>query len=277
MYLNTSSEYWARAASLLQTSADGNYSIPLEPDSRHYYFAGVPHALRSPGSFKDKGKEAAYPYNANVDLADGLSAQLENLRNWIDNDITPPASVAPVLGATLVPAGQINFPPIPGIQPPTSPPPVWQLELGRRYSTKGVIKEPVKVGQRHPLLVPAVDVDGNELGGWRGAMSSVPLGTYTAWNWRSQELAPFGFISGLNGAFIPFARTRVERLSTNDPRASLEERYGDRVGFMKSVAVSIDDAIAKRFLLPMQRVAILIKMGTAWDDAMKLDWHLSTQ
>jgi hypothetical protein len=80
----------------------------------------------------------------------------------------------------------------------------------------------VHVGLRYPLLVPAVDRDGNELGRWRGAMSSVPLGTYTAWDWQSPEFAAFGYISGLNGAFIPFARTRAERLAANDPRLSID-------------------------------------------------------
>ncbi len=102
----------------------------------------------------------------------------------------------------------------------------------------------------------------------------MPLGTYAAWNWRSPEFARFGFISGLNGAFIPFARTRDERLAAHDPRLSIEERYGTREGFMKAAAASIDNAIAKRFLLPIQREAILAKMGKNWDDAMKFDWYL---
>lgn len=273
MYVNSSSEYWARAASLVQTTADGTRPVALGTDSRLYYFAGAPHALRRPESFRDKGREAAYPYNANVDLADGLSAQLENLRQWVSDDVAPPESIAPSLDGTLVRASHLNFPSIPGIRVPGNPPPVWRLDMGRSYVTKGVTREPVTIRERYPLLVPATDADGNELGGWRGAMSSVPLGTFTAWNWRLQERAPFGFISGLNGAFIPFARTRAERLSANDPRPSLEERYGDRTGFMKAVAASIDDAIAKRFLLPLQRDAILIKMGAAWDDVIKLNWH----
>ena len=102
----------------------------------------------------------------------------------------------------------------------------------------------------------------------------MPLGTYTAWNWKSPEFARFGFISGLNGAFIPFARTRDERLAAHDPRLSIEERYGNREGFMKAATASIDNAIAKRFLLPIQREDILAKMGRHWDDTMKFDWYL---
>lgn len=43
---------------------------------------------------------------------------------------------------------------------------------------------------------------------------------------------------------------------------------------MKAAAASIDNAIAKRFLLPIQREDILAKMGRHWDDTMKFDWYL---
>lgn len=274
MYIVSSSEYWARIASLLQTTTDGKKAVALGADSRLYYFSGVPHALRRAGTFTAVGKEAAYPYNANVDLADGMSAQLENLRLWAMDNILPPASVAPKPGSTLVAAKDMKFPAIPGIRVPTNPPPLWQLELGSAYAREGILSEPVHIGLRYPLLVPDVDIDGNELGGWRGAMSSVPLGTYTAWDWKSPEIASFGFISGLNGAFIPFARTRAERLAAKDPRLSIEERYGNREGFMKAATASIDNAIAKRFLLRRQRNAIIEKMGGYWDEVEKFDWYL---
>ncbi len=160
--------------------ADGKQPVALAADSRLYYFAGMPHALKLAGQFTEPGREAAYPYNANVDLADGMNAQLENLRKWGVDKVAPPPTIAPVLGSTLVAAADLKFPAIPGIRVPTNPPPLWQLGMGRAYARKGIITEPVHVGTKYPLLVPAVDVDGNELGGWRGAMSSVPLGTYTA-------------------------------------------------------------------------------------------------
>lgn len=274
IYIFSSSEYWARAGSLIQTTTDGKKAVALGADSRLYYFSGVPHALRRAGDFTKAGREAAYPYNANVDLADGMSAQLENLRLWAVANIAPPATVAPVVGSTLVAASAMNFPVIPGIRVPANPPPVWQLDLGRAYVSEGILSEPPHIGLRYPLLVPAVDRDGNELGGWRGAMSSVPLGTYTAWNWNSPEFAAFGYISGLNGAFLPFARTRAERLAANDPRLSIEERYGNREGFMKAATASIDNAIAQRFLLPIQRDAIVTKMNGYWDEVAQFDWYL---
>ncbi|MEO6102867.1 MAG: hypothetical protein ABIP44_04410, partial [Pseudoxanthomonas sp.] len=92
--------------------------------------------------------------------------------------------------------------------------------------------------------------------------------------WRNPEHAGFGFISALNGAFIPFARTRAERLAANDPRPSIQERYGNREGFMKAASASIDHAIASRFLLAIQREQMLAAMGQYWDGVAKLDWYL---
>lgn len=273
-YINSSTEYWARVASLAQTTADGKQAVALGADSRLYFFSGAPHAPRRADTFTVAGREAAYPYNANSDLDDGMSPLLEHLRLWATENILPPQSVVPTLGSTLVAAKDIKFPAIPGIRVPSEPPPVWQIHLGRDYKRKGILSEPVGIGRRYPLLVPDVDSDGNELGGWRGAMSSVPLGTYTAWNWKSPETASFGYISGLHGAFIPFARTQAERLAAQDPRLSIEERYGDREGFMRAATASIDNAIANRFLLPMQRDGTIAKMARYWDEVAKLDWYL---
>ena len=106
MYILSSSGYWARNALLLQTTIDGRQPVALGADGRLYYFAGVAHALRFPGQFTETGKEAACPYNANVDLADGPNAQLENLRKWVVDNIAPPPTVAPVPGVTLIPAAE---------------------------------------------------------------------------------------------------------------------------------------------------------------------------
>ena len=273
MYLFSSSEYWSRIGSLLQTTADGKQPVALGQDSRLYYFAGAPHAPRRADRYTENDTKAQYPYNFYDDLAKGLNAQLENLRAWAVDGVAPPDTIAPVLGVTLVPPAALKFPAIPGLRVPAGPPPLWQLDLGPAYASKGIVSEPPRVGPRYLLLVPAVDSDGNELGGWRGPESAVPLGTLTAWNWTNPQFASFGFLSANRGSFIPFARTRVERLAANDPRPSIEERYGNREGFMKAAAVAIDNAIAKRFLLQIQRKGVLAKMGRDWDEAMKLDWH----
>ena len=50
-------------------------------------------------------------------------------------------------------------------------------------------------------------------------------------------------------AFIPFARTKVERTASGDPRLSLEERYGSHRAYVESVKAAAERAVAERFLL----------------------------
>jgi len=41
----------------------------------------------------------------------------------------------------------------------------------------------------------------------------------------------------------------VERLAKNDPRLSLEERYGDHAGYVQAVQQAAENAVAQGFLL----------------------------
>jgi hypothetical protein len=78
--------------------------------------------------------------------------------------------------------------------------------------------------------VPRVDADGNDLGGIRPSAVAAPLGTYTGWNLRR---AGFGEneLCGLNGSFIPSAKTKAEREGSHDPRP-FEERYTIHEGYV---------------------------------------------
>ena len=58
-----------------------------------------------------------------------------------------------------------------------------------------------------------------------------------------------GQICKLNGAFIPFAQTKAERIASGDPRLSLQERYGSH-GLCGAVKAASRKAVAERFLLP---------------------------
>ena len=80
-------------------------------------------------------------------------------------------------------------------------------------------------------------------------MLQAPLGTYTGWNLRRAGFAE-GELCSITGAFIPFARTRAERLARGDPRPSLEERYGTQNAYVAAVRAAADRLVAQRFLLP---------------------------
>jgi hypothetical protein len=76
-----------------------------------------------------------------------------------------------------------------------------------------------------PTYVPKVDADGNEIVGVKPLLARLPLGTYLGWNVTSTGWYK-GKACAFSGGFIPFAKTKAERLASGDPRLSLEERYG---------------------------------------------------
>src|SRR4029450_13840990 len=82
---------------------------------------------------------------------------------------------------------------------------------------------PPRVRRAFPTYVPRVNRDGNETAGVASVLYQAPLGTYLGWN-----VIQTGFLAGegvgFSGGYVPFARTKAERLAKNDPRLSLEER-----------------------------------------------------
>src|SRR5215831_12060842 len=92
-------------------------------------------------------------------------------------------------------------------------------------------------------------LDGNDFGGVRGLHLEVPIGTYTGWNLGRHDRFEDGFCS-LQGSFIPFARTKRERLGTGDHRHSIEERYPNRETYVAAVRSAADKLVSARLLLP---------------------------
>ncbi len=58
-----------------------------------------------------------------------------------------------------------------------------------------------------------------------------------------------GQIQPLGGGYIPFARTKAERLLSGDPRLSLEERYASHDGYVARVRTAAKRLVEQGFLL----------------------------
>ena len=97
--------------------------------------------------------------------------------------------------------------------------------------------------------MPQVDADGNDLDGIRSVFVQVPIGTYTGWNLFNRSFFEDG-ICTLQGSFIPFARTKAERLAAGDRRLSIEERYPTKETYVAAVKKAADNLVARRYLLP---------------------------
>src|SRR5262249_2540140 len=100
-----------------------------------------------------------------------------------------------------------------------------------------------------PSLAVRVDGDGNELAGVASVLHQAPLGSYLGWNVTRDGYFK-GHGCGNQGGFIPFARTRAQRIESGDSRLSLEEGYHDHTGYVAAVEAATKRATAQRFLLP---------------------------
>jgi hypothetical protein len=126
----------------------------------------------------------------------------------------------------------MGFPALPGL-PAHAPDglinPVLDYDFGPEFNDmdgSGVMTVvPPRIKHVMRMMVPRVDADGSELGGVPVVLHNAPLGTYLGGT--SPRAAPQGHIFNYAGGMIPFAKTKAERIANEDPRLSLEERYGN--------------------------------------------------
>jgi hypothetical protein len=238
METNTSTEYWQKGASLLVTDPLGRRDVDHPANARGYLVASTQHGgqawMRStPGScVNNRNPHSPTP---------ALRALLVALDEWVSDGTAPPPSRTPRLkDGTLVLPDQVKFPAIPGVV------------VARRMSVFGVLKDWVKpemdMSRPYRPLVTQVDADGNETSGILLPDIAAPLGTYTGWNLYKAPF-PEGELCDRDGTYAPFAGTRAERDAKNDPRPSLEERYGDHAGYVRRVEEAVKKLVAERLLL----------------------------
>jgi Alpha/beta hydrolase domain len=237
--VNTSTEYWQKGASLLHTDPLGQQDITMSPTVRHYLVAGTQHGGRS-GMRAARGS-GVHPRNPH-DPTPALRALLVALDRWVTEGIEPPPSRIPTLAAgTLVAPKGLKFPDIPGMQAPGF---ANRVDVLKDW----VHPEPAPAGAYTPL-VPQVDGDGNEVDGIRLPPIAVPLATYTGWN-PYKAPYPEGEFCDREGSYVPFARTKAERLANGDPRPSLEERYGNHEAYVQKLKEVVRELQEARLLLP---------------------------
>ena len=140
-----------------------------------------------------------------------------------------------------------QFPSIPGIATPRLANEMPLLDFG---TTPGVTDEPPRVVREvaYPVLVPAVDADGNEVAGIRAPMVAAPLATYAGWNIRARGYGHGGLYE-FTGSTIPFPDTDEEAAATGDPRPSILSRYGSAEGYVAAIEAAARDLVDQRLML----------------------------
>jgi hypothetical protein len=267
IHTDSSEEFWQFHGALVTTDGRG-HDIPLPDNVRVYFMSSEQHG------------PAAVP-------TQGLCQQLDNplprgsinravlvaLDEWVTKGIRPPDSrYARVDDGTLVPFDQAStgFPSIPGVTYAGLANTLPLRFYGPSFSSTGGVIDvmpPITLaGSGYTILVPKVDQDGNDLAGVRVPQLEVPTATYTGWNLRAAGFRE-GDLCGLDGMYLPFAETKVERLATGDPRLSLEERYRNHGGYVSRIIEAARKQRAERLLL-QEDFARIVK-GAAESDVLK--------
>jgi len=265
-----SAEFWGLRMSPGLVGTDARVDLPLPAEVRRYYFPGVTHGGSPIGAFSLTGDPAfpgaprcALPANPNASFYT-IHALLRRLLAWVAEGRAPPPNRYPRLADRQLVASNakaMGWPAIPGAPSPDGKlNALLDYDFGAGFdydNLSGVLtREPPIIRHTIKSLVPRVDADGNEVGGVPSVQFLVPIGTYTGWN-QLQEGYGAGGPCGFMGSFIPFGKSRVERIAAGDPRPSLAERYRDHQGFVARVRAVALAQVREGWLLPEDANRIL--------------------
>ena len=270
-----STEFNARLFTVALTGTDSKADLPLPSDLRRYYFPGVTHGGDDRGGFVHMPAAAAgcvLVRNPNPEK-EQMAALAQALVQWVVRGVEPPPSIFPRLSVGDLAANSaaaMGWPPIPGTPVPDGMAVgLMDYDYGSGLNAnefRGVLSQwPPLIRNTQPALMPKLDTDGNETAGLPSVQHQAPLGTYTGWNVTAGGFfkgQPCG--GGLTGGYIPFAKTRSERLASGDPRPSLEERYGTRQAYACVVRKAAAREVERRLLLPADARSLIEQAEGSW-------------
>ncbi len=260
-------EFWGLKLSPSFVGASADKDVPLPANVRRYYIASTQHGGGRGGFDTTPAAPPACPSNGYgqgllptnpLPHRETVNAIRVHFRDWVMKGVEPPPSIYPTLAAgTLVePTKQaMGFPTIPGL-PKDAPTgfmnPTLDYDFGPDFNyadgTGVITKLPPTIRHVIDMKVPRVNADGNEMGGVPVVLLDAPLGTYLGWNVTAAGFHK-GQLCNYAGGMVPFAKTKAERIASEDPRPSLEERYGDHAGYVRAVRAAAQKAMAAGFLL----------------------------
>lgn len=262
-YTNSEYEYWGRAASVIHTTVDGKSDAPLMDNVRIYLLTAGQHG---PGAFppvKTLGQQMSNP----LDYRWAMKALLLAMDRWTADGTAPPPSRYPrIADGTLVPPDRLKFPKVAGVITTAKVLKAYRADYGPQFRSAGIVtQEPPRLGTAFPMMVPQVDADGNGVAGVRMPELAAPLATYTGWNLFNEKSGPSDVLSSMQGSYIPFARTDVERNRAADPRPSIDERYRSKDQYVGLVTKSALELIDQRYLLAEDLAKIVRNAARHWD------------
>jgi Alpha/beta hydrolase domain len=267
MEIFSANEYWVKAASLMTTDPAGKEDVPDSPFTRIYFMSSMQHGTGN-GSSKGSCQQFLNP----LDSQAVQRALFTAMDKWVTAGTPPPPSHIPKLSnGTLVKPDQnsTGFPHIPGVTYTGSMTTRYLLNYGPNFYVTGIpaLNPPTFAppyqdnpanGPIYPSYVPKTDADGNDIAGVRLPEIQVPLATYTGWAIRAAPQKGDGCEG--SGQYIPFPRTKADRLAAGDPRLSIEERYGNIETYSSKLRIAIDNLARSGYLLPFDAEQTLNKI-----------------
>lgn len=249
---DTENEFWTFKASLNVHDGKGA-PVQLPDNVRMYFLSNFQHGGGDPGlEVPGHSEMCANPTNPNYH-GPTQRALLMALDAWADRGVAPPTSRYPrVEDKSLVTLDEYvkSFPAIPTLAMTHVVTELYLHSFGPKFrSTGGVVTDQTPArGLKYLSLVPRADKDGLNVAGVRQMEVRVPLGTNMGWNVRAKGRRE-GNLCGLTGSFLPFAKTKAERVASSDPRESLEERYKDHQGYVNAVKKAAAELQTEGFLI----------------------------
>ncbi len=251
MHTQSSSEYWHRSGSLVHTDSRGQRDAVIPPEVRVYCFGGTQHGAGSgvPASAPGNGQLIGNP----SDYRPLIRALLTAMDEWVRSGTEPPDSAYPrIADGTLVGwrESESGWHALPGVRYPGVIQQPEFLDRGPDFYRfrRTTIEPPISRGH-YVVNVPKCGTDNNELGTLLLPSVAVPIGTYTSWNLRCRGIGAENELLGLNGGFIPFAKTKADRERTGDPRPALLERYDHFDEYVRQYRAAAEALVGRRCLL----------------------------
>jgi hypothetical protein len=266
MEIFSANEYWVKAASLMTTDPTGKEDLPDSPFTRIYFMSSMQH-----GTGNGASKGACQQFLNPLDSQAVQRALFTAMDKWVTAGTPPPPSQIPKLSdGTLVKPDQTStgFPRIPGVTYTGFKTTRYLLNYGPNFYVTGIptmnpptftppYQDNPANGPIYPSFVPKTDADGNDIVGVRLPEVQVPLATYTGWALRAAPQNDDGCEG--SGQYIPFPKTKADRLASGDPRLSIEERYGNMETYSSLLHKATENLVRLGFLLPFDAERALSK------------------
>ena len=249
-HTQTATEYWQRRGSLVHTDTEGN-DLKQPENVRVYFWSSAPHVADPNQGAPARG--LCRNLSNVVQTSMLFRALLDAMDRWASEGTAPSASRIPRRGdGSLVGMDEwrAQFPAIPGIAIPREPNALPLLDFGPEAEDgiQSTLPPDVVDPEGYAVLVPAVDADGNDAAGVRAPMVQAPLATYTGWNLRGRGHGE-GAMHEFTGSTIPLPETETIRAATGDPRAAIEQRYGDAEGYVAAMVEAAKRLVADGLML----------------------------